>query len=157
MFTSHRAANGLIYTYDRETGDVKRLTNQWEDNLREVRVTSSQTGYPVYYSTTRFGSYQIWSMFEENSPPEQITTVKAPYRDVVPDVSPDGSKVVFFSNRNNNDDIWLYEVETRKLTSITDEPSNESYPTFSPDGMKIAFLTDRNGSSDIWIMNADGS
>lgn len=42
---------------------------------------------------------------------------------------------------NKNYDIWLIDIETKKLTQLTSGPGPEVSPRFSPDGKKIAFLS----------------
>jgi Tol biopolymer transport system component len=59
--------------------------------------------------------------------------------DVQPDISTDGQRMVFNSNRSGNEDIWAKDLRTGKETAITISPRNESRPTISPDGYKVAY------------------
>ncbi len=78
-------------------------------------------------------------------------------RNGTPSWSPDGSKIVFYSDRDGNGEIYLMNADSSDPTRLTNDPADEGYPTFSPDGGKIAFDTDRDGNFDIYVMNADGS
>ncbi len=78
-------------------------------------------------------------------------------RSGTPSWSPDGSKIVFYSDRDGNGEIYLVNADGSDPTRLTNHPADEGYPTFSPDGSKIAFDTDRDGNFDIYVMNADGS
>jgi TolB protein len=72
--------------------------------------------------------------------------------------SPDGKRIIFYSNRSGNWDIWGVTLNDQNtLKKLTEWESNEMYPSWSPDSSTIAFWTDRGGNGDIWIMNADGS
>jgi Tol biopolymer transport system component len=100
-----------------------------------------------------------------------------------PDILPDGSRVVFQSNRtlantlpnqapNGAFNIWIADADGGNLTALTQNTTagmQSFVPTFSPDGAQIVFhsLSDvtspfpwngtATGSRNIWIMNADGS
>ncbi|MFO0876367.1 MAG: S41 family peptidase [Gemmataceae bacterium] len=77
--------------------------------------------------------------------------------------SPDGSKILFISDRNGHDDLYLLETDDPdhpkfveahrfKITQLSDTREAESGLSFSPDGKRVAFL--RGGK--LWTMNPDG-
>ena len=80
--------------------------------------------------------------------------------DRTPKWSPDGSKVMFISNRNEYSqhqwNIWVVNSNLSNPESLTDEipegPFNN--PKWSPDGSKIVFT---KHDESIWIMDANGS
>ncbi|MCB9839112.1 MAG: PD40 domain-containing protein [Phycisphaeraceae bacterium] len=77
--------------------------------------------------------------------------------DFDPDVSSDGTTVVFASTQHRKTaDIYTKAVDGRTVTQLTTDPANDVMPCFSPDGSKIAFSSDRDGSWDIYIMGQDG-
>lgn len=62
--------------------------------------------------------------------------------------SPDGSKVVFVSNRsdnpdaNSNTDIWMVSIDKpAELSQLTQNPGSDYSPAWSPDGKSIAYIT----------------
>lgn len=71
--------------------------------------------------------------------------------------SPDGKKLVFTGNRNNQWDIWTIDVATRKETQLTETTTLDDGPEYSPDGKYIYFNSVRTGTMKIWRMKADGS
>ena len=93
----------------------------------------------------------------------QTRLTNNPSRDHKPNWSPDGSKIVFNSNRDGKYEIYIMDRNGSNLKQLTDNPignsqfSPNTYPLFSPDGSKIAFSSDRNGNEEIYIMNIDGS
>ena len=72
--------------------------------------------------------------------------------------SPDGSKIVFFSNRDGNGEIYVMDSNGGNQVNLTNHPALDAAPTWSPDGTKIAFHSNREGDQyDIYAMNPDGA
>ena len=79
-------------------------------------------------------------------------------RDIHPDWSPDGSKLVFTrESAPHNASVYVLDLFSRLQTRLTPEGGYSGYPCWSTDGTKIIFSSNRNGSLGIWMMDADGS
>ena len=61
------------------------------------------------------------------------------------------------SQREENWDIYIINIDGSGLQRLTNDPANDGLPTWSPDGRSIAFVSDRGGAWAIWVMNADGT
>lgn len=72
-------------------------------------------------------------------------------------ISPDGSKLVFYSNANGNYDVYIVNVDGTNVQQLTTDPADDLDPLFSPDGSRIVWISKRSGTRSVWIMNADGS
>jgi len=72
--------------------------------------------------------------------------------------SPDGTKIVFTSNRTGHNQIWVMNADGTNQHNISNSSSSDLTPAYSPDGSKIAFTSDRarNGDYDIYIMPPEG-
>jgi len=57
--------------------------------------------------------------------------------------APDGDRVAFSGLRNGHSDIYMYNMRTKELDQLTDDPYSDFQPSFSRDGSKIVFSTDR--------------
>jgi TolB protein len=78
-------------------------------------------------------------------------------RDGSPAWSPDGSRIVFYSERDGNGEIYTMNADGSAVRRLTHHPADEGYPSWSPDGRTILFDSDRDGGFDIYAMDADGS
>ncbi len=48
--------------------------------------------------------------------------------DSYPSWSPDGTMIVFASNRSGADDIWIMSSEGKNLVQLTNDPYPDTYP-----------------------------
>jgi Tol biopolymer transport system component len=62
--------------------------------------------------------------------------------------SPDGTQIVFSGMKGGIADLYLYDLEDRGLTQLTDDKHSDFHPTWSPDGRTIAFASDRGPETD---------
>ncbi len=84
-----------------------------------------------------------------------------------PQVSPDGSKVLYrvlfndIENNKGNGDLWVMDIDGKNAKQITDTPNSESNAVWIDGGKKIAFVykDDKNEEAlpQMWVMEADGS
>lgn len=69
--------------------------------------------------------------------------------------SPDGRYIVFDLDANRtlrNSDIFMLEVESGRLITIVEHPSNDQCIGWTPDGNGILFISDRSSKHDLWII-----
>jgi Tol biopolymer transport system component len=76
-----------------------------------------------------------------------------------PQLSPDGTQLVYVSNQGGHEQLWLAPVAggtPRALTTVDlDYPET---PRFSPDGRTVAFSAAHRGRFDLWAVSlADGA
>ena len=80
-----------------------------------------------------------------------------------PDISPDGSRVVYITTRHRSAGRRTNEIETVKLDGsdrrrLTDSPASDGYPAWSPDGGRIAVASsDPYEGHSLIVMAPDGS
>ncbi|KAA3645863.1 MAG: hypothetical protein DWQ07_11755 [Chloroflexi bacterium] len=59
--------------------------------------------------------------------------------------SPDGSRIVFVSERDGDKDIYIYTLEDGKEIALTDNASQDFNPQWSEDGANVIIDSDRSG------------
>jgi Tol biopolymer transport system component len=77
--------------------------------------------------------------------------------DTYPSWSPDGTRIVFESNRAGSIDIYAMNADGSDQIRLTDNLSDDENSAWAPDGTRIVFDSDREGNRDIYAMQADGS
>jgi Tol biopolymer transport system component len=87
------------------------------------------SGAIVFQSANRGsnGDIDLWL----RSPSGKLTDLtKSPGNDTAPAVSPDGKKVVFVSNRDGNDEIYVIGITGGRATRLTHNTTNDEEPTW---------------------------
>ena len=77
--------------------------------------------------------------------------------DKEPSYSPDGSRIVFTSNRDGNYELYAMNADGSSPLRLTNQAGDDGQASYSPDGSHIDFTSTRDGNSEIYTMNPDGS
>ena len=126
----------------------------------------SQTEHPKFskasssklvFESTRGGGYDLFTMNSDGSELTKITDSRGMNK--FPSWSPDGSKIVFMSNRikDSTYDIFTINADGSQLTRITAFRGWNGHPDWSPDGKRIIFDSAYQGDFEIYSMNPDGT
>lgn len=102
-------------------------------------------------------NYDIHVMNADGSGATNLTNHGA--IDDSPAFSPDGSKIVFTSDRDGNVEIYSMNADGSAVTRLTTNGAWDAHPAWSPDSSKIAFQSDRAGGGnwEIYVMDANGA
>jgi Tol biopolymer transport system component/Tfp pilus assembly protein PilF len=111
-------------------------------------------------------SYEFFFEYRQRAPqPERAAPISSPRRltnslanDTLPKVSPDGTKIVFTSDRDGPYELYVMNIDGSGLKRLTSNSVQEAAPAWSPDGRSIAFdvVTTPLHEADTWVMSADG-
>ncbi len=77
--------------------------------------------------------------------------------DAYPMLSPDGSRIVFQSNRTGNFELYTAKPDGSDLVQLTKTPYDEGTPIWSPNGTLLTYGAEIDGNADVFVMNADGT
>lgn len=117
----------------------------------------------LVYASTRDGNSEIYIADTLATVSRRVTNSGA--EDAHPTLSPDGSTIVFVSNRSGAPRLWSVSAPALDAT-VFDAPTAietgsstavpEGAPAWSPDGSTLAFSSTRSGTSQIFTMPASG-
>jgi Tol biopolymer transport system component/DNA-binding winged helix-turn-helix (wHTH) protein len=83
--------------------------------------------------------------------------VASTWFDGAPELSPDGRKLAFISDRSGTLEVWISDAAGRNAIALTSfAGARLGNPRWSPDGRRIAFDAYPSGLSDVFVVDADG-
>jgi TolB protein len=121
---------------------------------------SQSTERGILFVSNRDGIEDIYVMDADGSNVRRLTHTEGEERVTsVPAWSPDGTEVVFASNRDDGGSANLYVVaaDGSNLRRLTRHGKFDYVPDWSPDGARIAFMSNRDGPPEVYVMSTDGS
>jgi serine/threonine-protein kinase len=83
--------------------------------------------------------------------------IKAPPRAyTLPRISPDGTRVAF-DIRDQENDIWVWDLRRETLTRLTFDPGLDQAPVWTPDSRRLLFSSLRGGAQNLYAQAADNT
>ena len=73
----------------------------------------------------------------------------------LPRVSPDGTKIVFSSNRDGEGDLYVINIDGTGERRLTTGGRDDGSASWSPDGTEIVFDSNRDGDYELYKMNVE--
>src|SRR5947208_4070929 len=68
--------------------------------------------------------------------------------------APDGSSIVFTSERDGSAELYRVKPDGSSLERLTNDPAYDDQAAFSPDGKQLVFVTTRGGGHAVlWTMD----
>lgn len=131
------------------------------ESYHEKSGVWSPKGQMLAFESNRDGTrFQIFLYMPNGSTGQKIRqlTDSPSCSNWAPAWSPDGTKIVFYSDcENAQRDIFVMNRDGLGRRNLTNSRDQDRYPVWSPDGKMIAFSSFRDNKSQIVVMNANGT
>lgn len=145
----------------------KHLTNDiWKDSIlglkqREKVVKAEMTGkFEEFHfqknNLSWFPDNKRFAFVSKTSSYDRLYVMDSHSKDIVYtfdfpdfeaifeiDISHDGSRITFAGQKNNRNDIYIFDIETESVSQLTADLYYDSAPRWSPDDSKIVFASER--------------
>jgi dipeptidyl aminopeptidase/acylaminoacyl peptidase len=188
-FTRKFEKKEQLYLVPTSGGEAVRLTNhrggigfyQWSKDEKKIFFSAKETlsdeeqkefdlgADPIFIDEGPNGKnhgawINLWEFDLAERKERRITNENLLYEGF--DVSPDGSRIVFTARRENRvnypflAELYLAEVETGKVTRLTNNEAPEENPVWAPDGKTFMYRAPSDKDYYLtqgyfWIMNPD--
>lgn len=137
-------------------GDVEVTSNVVPVTLAEIGAAFDPTLSPdgkslVFASTQHRKTSDIYLQRVGSRVVTQLTS--DPADDSMPQVSPDGTRIAFSSNRAGNWDVYIMPINGGRAVQVTSDPADEIAPTWSPEGSQLIFsrMGQASGRWEMWV------
>ncbi|HUQ90228.1 MAG TPA: protein kinase [Bryobacteraceae bacterium] len=147
-----------LFSMDRVTGALRGSSQRVTAGSGEFPGPPSLDGRIPYSTGT--GAVSLYRMnldAGQGKSPGDLTPVVTDGASVrYPNLTSDGSKLVYVSDRSGSDDIWLKDFSSGAETPLVASQASERRGLISPDGSQLVFLRTEKGklSSLVWPMPA---
>jgi Tol biopolymer transport system component len=154
VFGSTRAGGFQIFRVGADNTGLTQVTNMGSFT-RGPRL--SPDGRRIAFLSDAAGQYRIYAVSVDATMAtlgdvEALTT--GPGDDVWPDWSPDGTRIVFSSNRNGGGhQLFVRDLATGQDRQLTFDAGVKEYARWSPTGSTIVYVN--TSSNTIWSVDAD--
>ena len=147
VFESNRSGDREIYRMHADGSGLVRLTHS---PYSDQHPTWSPDGTQIAFFSFRPPA----GLYIMNGDGSNVRALQwDPMHTEFPSWSPDGRSIAFQGNMAGGAEIWVIDLETRRVRQVTPTGIVATMPAWSPDGGRIAF----RGYSTIGITSADGS
>jgi Tol biopolymer transport system component/DNA-binding winged helix-turn-helix (wHTH) protein len=156
IFSSNRDGRRGLWRISADGGEPEKQTFGTED---AAFPTISRQGNLLAYEQSNEDS-NIWRLelgtaARTNKKAERI--LSSTRREAGVDISPDGLRIVYESDRSGNSEIWIGNSEGTENLQLTNfAGARTRSPRWSPDGKQIAFQSYTGGQADIFVIDANG-
>jgi len=151
-------SNGVLWTLELGSGKCRKILEMDKKLVAPFDWTPDGNNIIAdVRDTINRGEADIWKIpLNENKDEAKRLTFMNGYQ-VGPNISPDGSMIVFMSwkDRESHMSLFVISSDGGEPVQITFDEGHDTEACWSPDGKKIAFSSTRAGYWAIWVMEPD--
>jgi len=122
---------------------------------RDASSHVSRDGTRIVFSSTRSGTWEVWTCNSDGSNVFQVTRLlDTPVGSTR--WSPDGKRIAFDGQKPGHYDLHVVNADGTGLRQLTTERSTDVKPSWSKDGRWIYYTSNRSGEYQVWKIRPEG-
>ena len=133
-FSSNRGGNLDLWSVNRDTGTVRRLT---DDPADDWDVAYSPDGRRLLWGSNRSGPYEVWAAKPDGSGPQQLSHDGGFAQN--PAESADGKWIIYMSTNPVHPGLWRMKADGSEPVCIV-KRAGIQLPEVSPDGQNVLYV-----------------
>ncbi len=145
-----------LFLADARTGKIIRKITSHErnndiDDLNLIESSGTWSPDSREFAYVAFKGGRNVLVITDVNRPRNGRTIKIPNLQSFtnPAWSPDGKTILVSGSKNGQTDLYLYNLQSKKVKQLTNNPYSEIHPSWSPEGNLIVYSTDEYS----WIKN----
>lgn len=156
ILSSSRGGNYRLWEFPVRSGEPTWLASigAYDPGMPTIAATGTHMAYEEW-----FFDFNIWRLDwpSDGDTSVQRQVIGSTQWEMHPQVSPDGQRVAFTSNRTGSNELWTSDTEGRQLMRLTNfNGSYVSNPRWSPDAQQLVFEVRHQAEADVYMMDAQG-
>jgi TolB protein len=113
-------------------GSMRKITSSQYEDIQPVWTEAAEF---IIFSSNRLGPFRLWKARASGlGGVTQLTTGNT--SDAAPDISPDGTKLLYTARAGSQPQIWTVNMDGSELTQLREGVD----PKWTPDGKQIVFI-----------------
>jgi Tol biopolymer transport system component/DNA-binding winged helix-turn-helix (wHTH) protein len=153
LFFSYTDPDGGSFIWETEAAHPE---HRWRLPLAHDagELAVSRAGDSLAYVQS-FVSANIWKLNLTGQPAAQMLIASTRSQNN-PNLSPDGSKIAFESDRSGSHEVWISDAEGHNVQQVSHLGSLTGTPSWSPDSKLLAFDSRAEGEANLYVYNTAG-
>ena len=153
-FASNRLGAAELWILDLATRDAERIELPGRDLGVNLPVWSPDGHRLAITRLLERGLQSIWIVATDGSQAEELVSPKSYV--FASDFSPDGRSLTYEAKVDGVNQVFLFDLGSRKARQLTSSPGDKNNAVWSPDARSIVFSSNVTGTTQLWKVSSAG-
>ncbi|HSD71939.1 MAG TPA: hypothetical protein VLE54_04065, partial [Thermoanaerobaculia bacterium] len=153
-FASNRLGAAELWILDLATKDAERLELPGRDLGVNLPVWAPDGRRLAITRLLEGGLQSIWIVATDGSQAEELIP-RSPYA-FASGFSSDGRSLLYDAKVDGLNQVFFFDLASRKSRQLTSSPGDKNNAAWSPDGRSIVFSSNATGTTQLWKASSSG-